>query len=200
MRSSILMIVLVVFGSVLLSAGCAHTWTASAERYRTGRLEKYHPPAKTATLQPGDRIQVLLHTPELRTVPVTLDNDGCVTLPFIGSVKILGLSSAEAEAVIRREYVGRKIFKENAIQIGIMASDKVFYVVGHVKRPGALAYSRDITISMAISMAEGRDQFADPNVIWLTQGGRKRKLDNDKDANVTFVNAYDIIEVPRGWL
>jgi len=198
MRRSILM--MVVLGAVLLGAGCAHTWTASAERYRMVRLEKYHPPIKTATLQPGDRIQVLLHTPELRTIPATLDNEGCVTLPIIGSVKIGDLTSAKAEEVIKREYIRRKIFKENAIQVGIMTSDKVFYVVGHVKRPGALAYSRNITIGMAISMAEGRDQFADPNIIWLTQGGRKRKLDNDKDANVTYVNADDIIEIPRGWL
>ena len=163
-------------------------------------LEKYHPPIKTATLQPGDRVEIFLHTPELQTIQAKLDNDGCVTLPIIGSVKISDLTSAQAEDVIKAEYVRRKIFKENAIQVGIMTADKVFYVIGHVKRPGALAYSRNITIGMAISMAEGRDQFADPNTIWLTQGGKKRKLDNDKDANVTNVNPDDIIEIPRGWL
>ncbi|MEI6972152.1 MAG: polysaccharide biosynthesis/export family protein [bacterium] len=186
--------------SVLMVAGCMPSRTASAARYRTVRLEKYRKPIDTETLQPGDRIQILLHTPDLQTVPATLDERGCVTVPIVGSVKIGGLTSARAEEAIKEEYVRKEIYKASAIQIGIQASDRICYVEGHVKRPGPCQFSRPITVNMAISMAGGRDEFADDNAVWLTRGrgGKKQELNGSKDGNIVIVEPGDIIEVPRG--
>lgn len=198
MRGCFQRMMLAVLLSALMGAGCAPAWTLSAGRYRTARLEKYRKPIDTETLQPGDRIQILLHTPELQSVPATIDDNGSVTLPIVGSVKIGGLTSANAESVIRQEYIKRKIYKESAIQVGIQTSDRICYVEGHVKRPGACQFSRPITISMAISMAGGRDEFAHDRTIWLTRGGKKQELDGKKDGNIVIVEPGDIIEVPRG--
>jgi polysaccharide export outer membrane protein len=190
---------MIVAVSALVSAGCSPTWTASAEPWRTARLDKYSLPIDTETLQPGEGIQILLHTPELQTIPETVDDRGCVTLPIIGSIKIGGLASAKAEEVIEREYVRRKIFREGAIKVGIMPPLKVFYIEGHVKRAGPYQYSRKITIDMAVSMAGGPDEFAHDWTILLTRGGKKQKLDLRKDGN-RLIEPGDIIEMPRGWM
>lgn len=186
--------------SVLIYLGCSPTWTASSQRYRTSRLEKYRKPIDTETLQPGEKIVILLHTSDQQAISATIDDRGCVTLPLIGSIKIGGVAPAKAEEVIKQEYVRRLFYKETAIQVGIQASEKTCYVEGHVKRPGACLFSRAITINMAISMASGRDEFADPSTVWLTRGGKKQKLDSKKDGDTILIEPGDIVEVPRGWL
>jgi len=184
--------------SMLMYMGCSRTWAPSSQRYRTARLEKYRKPIDTETLQPGEKILILLHTSDQQTISATIDDRGCITLPLIGSVKIGGLAPAKAEEVIKQEYVGRKFYRESAIQVGIQASEKTCYVEGHVKRPGACLFSRAITINMAISMAGGRDEFADDSIVWLTRGSKKQKLDSKKDGDIVMVEPGDIIEVPRG--
>lgn len=200
MKSHMLMAIVAVLLSGLLSTGCLRTGTDSAEHLRTRPLERYRKPIDTETLQPGDRIEIQLHSTELQTIRATIDDRSCVTLPLIGSIKIGGLTPGKAEEVIKREYVERKFFKESAIQVGIQTSDRTCYVQGHVQRPGACLFSRPITINMAISMAGGPDQFADDREIWLTRGGKKQKLDSKKDGNIVIVEPGDIIEVPRGWM
>lgn len=183
---------------VVLSTGCSPGWTASSARYRTARVEKYRKPIDTETLQPGEKIQVLLHTSEQQMIPATIDEHGCITLPLIGSVKIGWLAPAKAEDVIKQEYVRKKFYKESAIQIGIQTSEKTCYVDGHVRRPGACQFSRPITINMAISNAGGRDEFADDRAVELTRGGKKQDLDGKKDGDIVMVEPGDIIRVPRG--
>ena len=182
----------------LFSAGCSQTFFASAKRYRTDRLEKYRKPIDPETLQPGDRIQVLLHAREQQTIPATIDDRGCVTLPYIDSIKIGGLSTGKAEELIKREYVRRKIYNEGSIQVGIQTTDRMCTVQGHVIRPGPCQFSRSITINMAISMAGGPDPYAHAWKTDLTRGGKKQRINRQKDGDVILVEPGDIIDVVRG--
>jgi len=183
----------------LLLSGCGKTATVSSSGLRSTKLEKYRMPVDTLTLQPGDKIQILLHKPDLETFMEVIDDHGCVTLPYLGPVLVGGLTTAKAEEVIKLEYVRRKIYRDGAIQIAIVPPMKEFYVQGQVNHPGPYQYTRAISVQHAISMAGGRNAYADSRMVKLIRGTSVYMIDIKKDSDRP-IEPGDIIEVPRGIL
>ena len=190
---------LVLLVLTMLMAGCKTGALQTAEHLRTNRIEKYQAPVDTATLQPGDKVQIFLYTPQLQpVVEAVIDDRDSVTLPLIGPVKLGGLAPAKAEEAIRQAYILREIYKTETIQVLVKPPLRDFYVEGRVNRPGPYQFTRSITINMAISMAGGRDEFAAKDEAWLTRSGKKSRVNTAKDGNRIRIEPGDIVKIERG--
>ena len=189
----------------MFAGGCSSV-NMSTQQYRSARLPKYPAPPSELTLKTGDRIVVRLHT--LSAVPLemteVIDEQGFIKLPHIGTVKIGDMTTAKAESTIEQTYVDAGIYRKDAIQVAIVPPESEFYVSGYVNKPGTFQFTRNLTVSAAIAMAGGVNEYADRRVRKLRRKGQEYIIDavrvQENKEQDRIVEPGDIIEVPRGWL
>ncbi len=119
-------------------------------------------------LQRGTRVTIsLLSIPSPMVIEDKIDDQGRVSLPFIGQLRIAGMSTSAAEALIEKTYIEEEFFvKVNAT---VVPEEQVFYIRGQVNRKGKFPMSRDVTLLQAISEAGGFTPFAREGKIQITR-------------------------------
>lgn len=158
------------------------------------------PPLLARLLEPGDDVLISVHVREKIDVEDRLDEFGRVTLPYLGSIRIAGMTTSGAEKTIRDAYVREKIFKQDGVEITVMANAPPFFVTGAVNRPGTYPL-RDggLTFSQAIIMAGGPSLHANRKRIKLVRRGVPRELNLEKilenEAADPYIEPGDIITV-----
>lgn len=113
------------------------------------------PAAQSIVLGPNDRI--VLQCPnvdELPKTPIRIDGDGHVTLPFIGRVKLAGLTVSEAEQSLDAS-LGRFV-RNPEVSLNIVESySQPISVLGAVNKPGSYQLEGEKTLAEVIGMAGG---------------------------------------------
>ena len=129
---------------------------------------------------------------------LTVD-EGSVTVPLIGRVAAVGMSSTALAASIERQLKAAKIFTIANVNI-TQSSDRnarTMIVGGSVRSPGKQAWIQDLTLTGAISSAGGPTEFA-KDTMKIIRGGRatiySRKAIKKNPALDPKVEPGDIIE------
>ncbi len=131
-------------------------------------------------LSRGDRIMISLRgIPRPEEIKNVIDGLGEVTLPYIGQVRVAGLTTSDAERLIETTYIGGGFYR--AINVIVVAEDKVYFVQGEVSRQGKFPMSGDVTLLQAITEAGGYSPFANRKNVKVIRGEQ-----------VIFYNARDI--------
>ena len=157
--------VLVLLASLLLGAGCAST---------AGALTNPEIPvvASTAQLRSGDSLTVALQgVPDPSNNMVQIDEQGLITLPFIGTVSAASSSTAELSQRIRETYIAKKIY--TTVDVSVSVTERFVYVGGEVQRPSRVVWTPDLTVAKAIQSAGGFTLYAKETAVSLVR---------DKDA------------------
>lgn len=134
--------------------------------------------AKPYTIGPGDALNIVVWDhPELTQSTATagsgysVDPDGLIQAPYVGSVKLAGLTEHEAGDVLATRLA--KYIKKPQITLRILAyrSSRV-YVDGEVRTPGPQVID-DIptTLPIVLGRAGGLSATADRSAIALTRNG-----------------------------
>jgi protein involved in polysaccharide export with SLBB domain len=154
-------------------------------------------------LRPGDEVVIRIDTAGAQTVTplpsdLTIDEDGSISLPLIGSIKAAGLTASELAERIQANYVPRYYVRCNA---SVLVAARFFYVGGEVRNPNRFPWSEDTTLLKAISTASGFTDYANRQKVQLTRGG-KLETYNCEDLQRNPVNdppvrPGDTITVPR---
>ena len=111
-------------------------------------------------LRQGDTVLVSVWREEALQKQVTVLPDGSITLPLVGRVEVVGLSTPEAERRITDKL--KKYLPEPVVTVVIAGIDgNRAYVMGKVNKPGPLILSGPTTVLQAISIVGGFDKFAD---------------------------------------
>ena len=119
-------------------------------------------------LQRGTRVVIsLLSIPDPMEIQDKIDDQGRVSLPFIGQLRIVGMSTSAAEALIEKTYIDEEFFVK--INATVVPEEQVFYIRGQVNRKGKFPMSRDVTLLQAISEAGGFTPFARESKIQITR-------------------------------
>ena len=123
--------------------------------------------AASYVLSPNDAVQVeVFQEDDLRTGAV-ISKDGTINFPLLGSVKIGGLTQAQARDLIterlRADYL---VNPQVSLSMARFAS-KRFTVLGQVNRPGSfeLPAQESIDLLEAVAMAGGYTRIAEPGKI-----------------------------------
>jgi polysaccharide biosynthesis/export protein VpsN len=123
-------------------------------------------PASTAQLRPGDSLTIALQgVPDAATSTVQIDEQGAISLPYVGAVSAAGASTAELSQRIRETYVTKKIYP--SLDVSVSVTERFIYVGGEVQRPGRIVWTPDLTVAKAIQSAGGFTLYAKETAVSL---------------------------------
>jgi len=125
-------------------------------------------PASTAQLRPGDNLNIALQgVPDASTNSVQIDEQGLISLPFIGTLTAAGVSTAELSQRIRETYVAKKIY--TVVDVSVSVTERYVYVGGEVQRPSRVVWTPDLTVAKAIQSAGGFTLYAKETAVSLVR-------------------------------
>jgi polysaccharide biosynthesis/export protein len=131
-------------------------------------------------LAPGDRLTVAVFDEPQLSGDFFIDGGGEVLLPLAGSVRISGLTLAEAQALIQKQFADG-VLTRPAVSLRIKEYRPIF-VAGVVKRPGSYRFMLGESVKAAIATAGGVGQaFEQPLSVarsdFITAVERLRQLE-----------------------
>jgi len=94
----------------------------------------------------------------------TITEDGTITLPYIGTIRAVGLTAGELQKQIHDLYVP-KYYTQLAVTVS--GQQRVYYVGGEVKQPGRQLYIGEVTVTKAIQSAGDFTDFANRKKVQL---------------------------------
>jgi polysaccharide export outer membrane protein len=113
--------------------------------------------ARPYVISPNDQILIEVYQESDLTAPRRVGEDGGVTVPLVGSIKIGGKTIEQAQALIREQLLNGYLVNPRVTITVTEATKKSFYVLGQVAKPGPypIAAGESITLVQAIAMAGG---------------------------------------------
>ena len=110
--------------------------------------------ADETPLRIGDVLSLSLPGEDTLTGEFAIDRNGEITLPEIGSVRIVGMSPGEAETVTRKS-LSRVIRDVARFSLRLKEQKLLVAVAGQVAKPGTLELPGDATVEVALATAGG---------------------------------------------
>jgi protein involved in polysaccharide export with SLBB domain len=125
-------------------------------------------------LRAGDEVVVRIDTGGAQPVTptpadLTINEDGNISLPLVGSIKAAGLTASELADRVQANYVPRFYVRCTAT---VQVAARFMYVGGEVRNPGRFPWSEDTTLLKAINTASGFTDFANRQKVQLVHGGK----------------------------
>ena len=153
-------------------------------------------------LRRGDRVRIYLRAiPSPEDLSDEVDEQGCITLPYLGQMMVEGKTTSRVEAEVAKAYVAGEIYAKIDVIVVVEADE--YYVRGQVKGEGRYALARDMTLMQAIAAAGGYTDFAGPRVQVIrgqtVLNFNMKRIERRKDPD-PLIAPRDIIVVRRRWL
>ena len=104
-------------------------------------------------LAPGDRLTIAVFDEPKLSGDFFVDGGGGVLLPVVGSVRISGLTLAEAQELIQKQFADGVLVRPS-VNVRIKEYRPIF-VTGVVKRPGSYRFMLGESVKAAIAAAGG---------------------------------------------
>jgi polysaccharide biosynthesis/export protein VpsN len=135
-----------------LLAGCATEGPS-------GRNPVIPSAASASQLRPGDSLTVaIIGVPDPSTNSVQIDDQGIISLPYIGALKAGDQTTAGLTQRIREAYVEKKIY--TSVDVSVSVTERYVYVGGEVEKPGRIVWTPDLTAAKAVEAAGGFTLYA----------------------------------------
>jgi polysaccharide export outer membrane protein len=130
----------------------------------------------TAQLRSGDSLNIVLQgVPDASANTVQIDEQGLISLPFIGALKAAGVSTAELSQRVRETYIAKKIY--TTVDVSVSVTERYIYVGGEVQRPGRIVWTPDLTVAKAIQSAGGFTLYAKETAVNLVRENAAYPID-----------------------
>jgi polysaccharide export outer membrane protein len=178
---------------LLLGAACWGTAAAADEAARA-----------SGVIGSRDTVEIRVFREDELTTRGQLSADGTVTMPLVGPVRLAGLTTDAAAALIeRRLQDGYLVRPEVSVSIEGRVRRTVT-VLGQAQNPGVfeLAANRELTLVEAIGMAGGMTRIANPRKVTLKRRGGNplpvdvRRIAAGGSADIVLRDG-DIINIPE---
>ncbi len=111
------------------------------------------------TVGVDDILEITILQPDTLSKIVNVAPDGNITFPYIGTIKVTGLTIEEIEKKIQQALADGYL-KNPVVSVSLKESrSRKFFVYGEVVKPGAYPLDENTTVLRAISMAGGFTRF-----------------------------------------
>ena len=144
----------------------------------------------------GDKILIKVYGEDDLTVETLLSDSGLVNYPFLGELKVTGLSIGELEARIVEGLKGDYLVNPN-VRVSIVEY-RPFFINGEVEKPGGYPFQPGLTISKAAALAEGFTERASKTRIFIIRGGDASQTRRKARLN-TLLRPGDIVTVEQSF-
>lgn len=149
---------------------------------------------RPATLQPGDKINVVVFGEQGLSGSYELDQAGQISVPLAGTMKVQGMTQSELEKALARKF--RTQYLRNPKVTVTIASLAPYYIIGEVKSPGQKAYRSGLNVLTAIANAGGPTYRASRNTVEIQRRG-ETKMNQYPISTSVPVLPGDVIKVPE---
>ncbi|HED17708.1 MAG TPA: polysaccharide export protein [Gammaproteobacteria bacterium] len=120
------------------------------------------------TFGAGDKVKIqVLGEPDM-TIETLVSDSGMISYPFLGTIKVQGMTAAELEQFVTDKLKGPYLI--NPIVTVSLLQYRNFYVNGWVKNPGGYPFQPGMTVRKAITLAGGFSERADRKNIVVIPG------------------------------
>lgn len=166
----------------------------------TGANPRIPATTSSAQLRPGDSLTVALQgIPDPSSHPVQIDEQGFISLPYIGNINAAGTTTSDLSQRIRETYISRKFY--NSLDVSVSVTERYVYVGGEITRPGRIIWTPDLTLTKAIQSAGGFTLYAKETKVTLVRERQAYdvniKLAQRNPAQDLLLMPGDSIQVPR---
>ena len=175
-----------------------------SQKNEEGRVE-YSRTIEPYQIQPGDSLGVrFFFNPNLNQ-DITVQPDGAISLPLMGTRRISGMTIPEVSDMLRDVYSKELRQPEVVVQL-VEAAERRIYVGGEVRQPQEVRFRRGLTpLEVVLSAGGFRSTAASNKVIVI----RKDEFGNAgagivdlrrmvlSDGTAVFLQPWDIVLVPR---
>lgn len=117
------------------------------------------------TLGSGDTIRISVYGEEDLSLEAQLGDSGILNYPFLGELRLSGLSVANVEQKITQGLLGDYLI-EPKVSVSVMQY-RQFFVNGEVSNPGGFAFQPGLTVGKALSLAGGFTERANKKDIYI---------------------------------
>ncbi len=148
-------------------------------------------------LRQGDVIQIRVYQEDDLTTVSRIGKDGAITMPLLGSVKVVS-NTLEQATVLIRDLLAKDYLVDPQVTLTVTEfAKRRFTVLGQVQRPGTYDMPADDAVSLlqAVATAGGYTRIANPRKITI-----QRTLGSDSkvilvDATAMALNKQKPIEI-----
>lgn len=124
-------------------------------------------------LGPGDKIEIRVVGQDELDLTTILSDTGLVSYPFLGEIKMTGLTTRQVEQALLKGLKG-DYFVDPSIYVHILEY-RPFFIHGEVTNPGAYPYQPGMTVNQAIALAGGLTERASREKIFLFPDGKRQE-------------------------
>jgi len=176
--------ILFLSATLLLVAGCGNPNQLDSTPYLTVRedalppptLADIAPPPREYVLAPRDYVSVTVFgLAEMSLERVQVDNSGNIAVPLAGSFVANGKTPAQLSREVEVE-LRRKFVRNPNVAINLLETEsQLVSVDGEVGLPGQYPVLGRMTLTDAVSSAQGASQFADLNYVVVFRTVEQRR-------------------------
>ncbi|AKI96483.1 SLBB domain-containing protein [Kosmotoga pacifica] len=156
-------------------------------------------------LRSGDLLRIYVYGHEDLTVDVAVGPDGWITVPPVGSLKVLNMTLDEASKELTRRY--SSLITDPKITVTVQDyAPFIYYVLGEVRNPGNIVLdAQQASIAQLIAAAGGLKDTAEENEFQIVKKDGKRltiTVENyPKDTKLTtiFLEPGDSLFILNGY-
>nr|WP_321440771.1 polysaccharide biosynthesis/export family protein [uncultured Hyphomonas sp.] len=117
------------------------------------------------TLGNGDQLRITIFGQPDLSGQFEVDGTGSISMPLIGQVEALGLTTPELESRIVEKLEGDYVL--NPRVSAEVINYRPYYILGEVNRPGEYPYNSGLTVVNAVAAAGGWTYRARKNVVYI---------------------------------
>lgn len=147
-------------------------------------------------LEAGDFVNIKVFGEEAFSLETRLSDAGTVSYPFLGELKLSGLTTGDVEKLIADGLKGDYLVNPKVTVTIKQYRD--FFVDGAVQKPGSYPFVPGITVQKAISVAGGFTEIASRSKIYIIHEKDKTATPTRVDLS-TYVKPGDIITVKESF-
>ena len=125
------------------------------------------------TLGNGDQLRITVFGQPDLSGQFEVDGTGSISMPLIGQVEALGLSTPELEERIVEKLDGDYVL--NPRVSAEVINYRPYYILGEVNRPGEYPYNSGLTVVNAVAAAGGWTYRARKNVVYIKSVGSNQE-------------------------
>jgi exopolysaccharide production protein ExoF len=133
-------------------------------------------PSSDYLLAPGDTIKLDILDDDEIPVDLPVGPDGAIQAPFVGRVRVAGLTLGDALKELERSYIEQRIFVLPRISFSV-ATYRPIFVTGDVRLPGSYPFQPQLTVEKALSLAGGHVQAGVTENPLLASARLRQELD-----------------------
>ena len=115
----------------------------------------------------GDRINISVFGQDDLSMEIRLPDVGTINYPFLGELKLVGMTAAEVESLIYEGLLGDYLVNPS-VSVSIIEY-RPFFIDGEVKRPGGYPYQPGLSVNKAAALAGGYTERANRDKITIVR-------------------------------